>query len=114
MGVVLVLAPLMASAQPPNTDSTGYLYLQGDKELPFYAMLDGKMCERYGLNHVTVSGISGGNHELVVSFRRNEMPPEKFSVEMLAGYHRAFLLVLKDRIYKLYDLEAKTYIDPER
>jgi hypothetical protein len=108
-----IALPPVGGAQPSTHDSTSYIYIQGDKELPFYAALDGKMSERYGVNHVTIPGTTPGRHELTISFRRNEMPPETFHIDVPPSYHCGYLLVLKEGHYVLYNIETKTYLAPE-
>lgn len=94
-----------ASAQPFS-----YVYIQGDKETPFYVKLDGKMMPRYGKDYCILSELSGGTIHIEVLFQQHAFPPQKFTVKVPEAGYRGFLLNKQGSSFALYDLQQKKYL----
>lgn len=104
----LMLAAFSAAAK----ERFSYLYIQGDKQTPFYLKLDGAMQPRYGKNYCILPQLAPGPLTIEILFQQNVFPPEKFTVLIPDGGSRGFLLVNKDGAYSLYDLQQGFYLQP--
>ena len=91
---------------------TSFIYIQGDKEIPFYVKVDGTMMPRYFKNHLVIPHIEMGSHIIGIMFEQNQLEPIDFSVDVPEQGHTGFLLCKHDGKYMLYDLETKQYIAP--
>ena len=89
-----------------------YVYIQGDKQTPFYVKLDGEMQPRYGKNYCIIPQLAPGTLQLEILFQQNEYPPEKFTIKVPANGYRGFMLTKKDGAYALYDLQQRFYLPP--
>jgi hypothetical protein len=89
-----------------------YVYIQGDKKIPFYVKLEGQMLPRYGKNYCIIPELGPGTIHLQILFQQNEYPPVDFNVLVPDGGHRGFLLVRKDDQFSLYDIEQRFYLLP--
>lgn len=107
----LLLSLLAFSAAAKERFS--YLYIQGDKQTPFYLKLDGAMQPRYGKNYCILPQLAPGPLTIEILFQQNVFPPEKFTVLIPEGGSRGFLLVKKDGAYALYDLQQGFYLKAE-
>ena len=89
-----------------------YIYIQGDKDLPFYVKMEGQMQPRYGKNYCIISELNAGVVHLEVLFQQHALPPKKFTVRVPENGFRGFLLSKKDTAYALYDLMQQRYLGP--
>jgi hypothetical protein len=108
LSLLLMLAGFSAAAK----ERFSYLYVQGDKQTPFYLKLDGAMQPRYGKNYCILPQLAPGPLQIEILFQQNVFPPEKFTVLIPDGGSRGFLLVKKDGAYSLYDLQQGFYLQP--
>lgn len=105
--LLILLIAAGAVAQPFS-----YVYIQGDKDMPFYVKMEGKMMPRYGKNYCILSELAPGAVHIEVLFQQHAFPPEKFTINVPPDGYRGFLLTRRDRQYELYDLQTKNYIGP--
>lgn len=89
-----------------------YLYIQGDKSIPFYVKIDSVMQPRYGKNHCIVPRRPAGKVNVQILFQQNAYPAKFFTIDMPAKGHRGFLLNRQDEAFTLYDLDTKATINP--
>jgi len=89
-----------------------YVYIQGDKETPFYVKLEGEMLPRYSKNYYIIPQLAAGAINIQVLFQQNEYQPQSFKVLVPENGHRGFLLTKKDQGFALYDLQQKFYLMP--
>jgi len=89
-----------------------FIYIQGDKQTPFYVKLDGVMMPRYGKNYSIVSELSPGRKHLSVLFEQNKFPAQELWIDVPADGFRALLLDRRQDKYAFYDLEQKKYLPP--
>lgn len=87
-----------------------YLYIQGDKQTPFYLKLDDAMQARYGKNYCILPQLAPGPLTIEILFQQNIYPAEKFTILIPDGGSRGFLLVKKGEAYELYDLQQGFYL----
>ena len=87
-----------------------YIYIQGDKKLPFYVLLEGKMTSRYGKNYTIIPELKGGTYNIDVIFQQRIVPSRRFVIDVPENGYRGFLLDKVNDTYELYDLQTKTYL----
>jgi len=100
-----VTLPKMADAQ-----QFSYIYIQGDKQTPFYVKLEGEMQPRYGKNYSIISQLAPGTVNLEILFQQNIYPPQHFAIKVPENGSRAFLLSKKGSSFSLYDVQQQFYI----
>ena len=103
---VLLLSTNLA-AQPFS-----YIYIQGDKENPFYVKLHGQMLPRYGKNYCIISELTPGPVEIEILFQQHSFPTEKFTLQVPENGSLGFLLAKQGAQFELYDLQQKKYLKP--
>ncbi len=116
----LFLAVIAGKAQPgygnnvnESTDFS-YVYIQGDKIVPFYVKLEGKMLPRYGKDYCIISELGPGPINIEILFQLNEYPAQKFTIDVPEKGSRGFLLDKQGSGYALYDLQSKKYLPPNK
>jgi len=87
-----------------------YIYIQGDKQIPFYVKLEGEMLPRYSKNYYIIPQLEAGPVHLQVLFQQNEYPAQNFTVLVPEGGARGFLLSRKDNTFALYDVQQRFYL----
>ena len=93
-----------------NAQQLAYIYIQGDKQTPFYVKLEGAMQERYGKNYCILSQMAPGPAHLEILFQQNVFPAQSFTIQVPEGGSRGFMLVQKDGAFSLYDLQQNFYL----
>jgi hypothetical protein len=94
-----------------SADIFSFLYIQGDKQTPFYVKLEDAMQPRYGKNYCILPQLAPGPMNIEILFQQNTYPPQKFTILIPEGGSRSFLLVRKDSAYSLYDLQQGFYLE---
>jgi hypothetical protein len=103
---------MLSAITQVSATGLSYIYIQGDKQIPFYVKVDGEMQPRYGKNYCILSKLAPGPLQIEVLFQQNEYPPEKFTVLVPEYGSRGFMLTRKDGVYALYDLQQGFYLSP--
>lgn len=104
---------LMTQANPASAGpGWSYVYIQGDKELPFYVKLEGQMLPRYGKNYCIIPQLAAGEVQIQILFQQNQAPPQQYTILVPEDGFRGFLLTKKDNSYSLYDLQQHFYLLP--
>lgn len=89
-----------------------FIYIQGDKEIPFYVKLEGTMTERFGKNYSIIPNLPSGTTHIQILFQQNILPPQDYEIIVPKDGFRGFLLYKKDSTYCLYDLYQQFYLKP--
>ena len=89
-----------------------YVYIQGDKSVPFYIKVNGKMQPRYGKNYCIIPELNAGLINIEVLFQQNTLPSQKFTVDVPANGYSGYLLRKKDDSFELYELAKSDGPDP--
>jgi hypothetical protein len=89
-----------------------YIYIQGDKETPFYVKREGQMEPRYGKNHCIIPELNAGPIHIEILFQQRVLPGQKFVIDVPENGYRGFLLTKQDKGFALYDLQKKDYLRP--
>jgi len=88
-----------------------YLYIEGDKQTPFYVKLEGQMMPRLGKNYCIIPNLDAGVSNIEILFQQNLFPAQKFIVKIPQGGSRGFLLKkVNDAQFALYDLQQGFYL----
>lgn len=88
-----------------------YVYIEGDKQTPFYVKLEGEMMPRLGMNYCILPALDKGVTNIEVLFQQNKYPPQKFALKIPEGGSRGFTLQkVNDRQFALYDLHSGNYL----
>lgn len=101
----MILLSKKAGAQPMS-----YIYIQGDKQTPFYVKLEGEMQPRYGKNYCILSQLLPGVTHLDILFQQNAFPAQRFTVNVGEHSSRSFLLTRQQDSFALYDIQQGFYL----
>ena len=110
MFVYLNIAP----CQHVSALSYSYLYIQGDKQTPFYVKVNGTMQARYGKNYCIIPKLDSGTIQIEILFQQNIYPPQNYQVRIPENAGKGYLLAKKGDAYALYDLDTKNYLLPAK
>lgn len=105
---LLLIAVLCLTVQ--QVHALSYVYIQGDKQTPFYVKFEDEMMPRYGKNYCIISELAPGPINIEVLFQQNVFPPQKFVVNVPENGFRGFLLMKKGGSFSLYDIHRQFYI----
>ncbi|MCB0696084.1 MAG: DUF4476 domain-containing protein [Chitinophagaceae bacterium] len=107
-----ILFVLLCTVLPGGLLANGfsYVYIQGDKTLPFYVKLEDQMLPRYGKNYNLIPQLAPGVINIQVLFQQNAYPAQKFSIVVPESGFRGFLLMKKGDAFTLYDIHQQFYL----
>lgn len=105
--VCLLLISSYASA-----DRFSYVYIQGDKQIPFYVKLEDYMLPRYSKNYCIIPQLAPGLIHLQILFQQNQYPAQSFNIQVPADGYRGFLLTKLETGFALYDIQQHFYLMP--
>lgn len=103
--LLCLLSATRLQAQPFS-----YVYIQGDKETPFYVKLENEMMPRYGKNFSIISELAPGPIHIQILFQQNAYPPVNFTLNVPDNGFRGLMLTRKGNDFSLYDIYYKFYI----
>lgn len=106
VGILLSL-PLAA-----QLSDYAYLYIEGDKETPFYVKLEGKMMPRLGQNYTILSNLDAGVTNIEILFQQNKYAPLRFAIQVPKQVGRGLMLRKVEDNFALVDLQTGQYIFP--
>lgn len=106
----LLLLALVLLGRNTGMAQFSFVYLQGDKQTPFYVKLEGEMLPRYGKNYCIIPQLAPGPINLEILFQQNAHPAQKFVVQVPEHGHRGFLLTKTAEGFSLYDLQQHFYL----
>lgn len=90
--------------------SYSYVYIQGDKQTPFYVKLEGEMLPRYGKNYCIIPKLVAGEVNIDILFQQNAYPAQHFIIQVPENGYRGFLLTQRNGQFALYDLQQQFYL----
>jgi hypothetical protein len=109
MKYILCIIAVALSAQA-MAQTFSYIYIQGDKQTPFYVKFEDEMLTRYGKNYYIISELAPGPIALQILFQQNLYPPQKFVIQVPERGFRGFLLTKKENQFFLYDIHQQFYL----
>lgn len=109
--ILSLICGILLLVQSAPAANYAYIYIEGDKQTPFYVKLEGQMQPRLGKNHCIISNLAAGVSYIEILFPQNAFPPQKFAINIPDGGNRGFVLQkVNDRQFALYDIQQKNYI----
>ena len=109
--VFLFLLTFVVKSQAQNN---AYIYIQGDKTMPFYVRIGDKMQPRYGKNYSIIPKLPAGPVTIEILFQQNAYPAQVYTIDVPANGNRGFLLNKHNNTYELYDLSTHTYLTTDK
>lgn len=103
---------LFCNLQTLYAQGFSYIYIQGDKQTPFYIKLEDQMMPRYGKNYSILPQLAAGPVKIQVLFQQNKYLPQSYTITVPENSFRGFLLVKKEDVFTLYDIHQQFYIYP--
>ena len=73
-----IVAPLLLACNVLFAGDYSYIFIQGDKQTPFYVKLEGQMMPRLGKNYCILSNLDEGTIHLEILFQQNVYPLQKY------------------------------------
>jgi len=102
---------LVFSAGSVMAKEYAYVYIEGDKQTPFYVKLEGQMMPRLGKNYCIIPNMDAGVTNIEILFQQNQFPAQKFTIKVPEGGARGFLLKkVNERQFALYDMQQGFYL----
>jgi len=109
--LISLLAGIVLMANSMFAGNYAYVYIEGDKQTPFYVKMEGQMLPRLGKNYCLIPNLAAGVTNIEILFQQNAYPPQKFAINIPEGGSRGFVLQkVNDRQFALYDLLQGHYI----
>lgn len=109
--LALIIGLMLGFSSLAQVNTYSYLYIEGDKETPFYVKLEGTMQPRLGKHYAILSNLDKGYTKIEVLFEQNKYPAQSFFVNIPENASRALQLrKLDDGKFALYDLIGAHYI----
>src|SRR5690606_6184815 len=105
--MVLTVAYMQSSA-----GGFSYIYIQGDKQAPFYIKFEDQMLPRFGKNYSIIPQLAPGPVNIQVLFQQNMYPAQRFTIMVPEDGFRGFLLLQKNGTFALYDMHQQFYLYP--
>lgn len=109
--IATLLASMFLLVQLSFAKSYAYVYIEGDKQTPFYVKLEGQMLPRLGKNYCIIPNLDAGITNIEILFQQNKYPPQKFVIKVPAEGSRGFVLhKVNDRQFALHDMQQGIYL----
>lgn len=109
---ILLLALLCAGWFSSLAGGFSYVYIQGDRQVPFYIKFEDQMLPRYGKNYNIIPQLAPGAVNIQVLFQQNMYPAQRFTIVVPEDGFRGFLLLQKNGSFALYDIHQQFYLYP--
>lgn len=109
---ISLLLLLLASGFSTFANGFSYIYIQGDKQAPFYIKFEDQMLPRYGKNYNIIPQLAPGPVNIQVLFQQNMYPAQRFTIMVPEDGFRGFLLLQKNGSFALYDIHQQFYLYP--
>ncbi len=90
-----------------------YVYIQGDKQTPFYVKFEDEMLPRYGKNYCIISQLAPGPIRIQVLFQQNAYPAQSFTIQVPENGFRGFLLTRTETGFALFDINQQFYLQAD-
>lgn len=107
---LLLILSLIFTIMSANAQTYSYVYIQGDKQTPFYVKLEGDMLPRYGKNYCIIPRLEAGVINIDILFQQNAYPAQHFVINVPENGSRGFYLTQKNGSFSLFDLQQQFYL----
>jgi hypothetical protein len=109
--ITAFLVSLVMMGQVTFAKNYSYVYIEGDKQTPFYVKLEGQMLPRLGKNYCIIPNLDAGITNIEILFQQNKFPAQKFVIRVPAEGSRGFVLQkVNERQFALYDMQQGIYL----
>jgi hypothetical protein len=109
--IATLLASIFLLVQVSFAKSYSYIYIEGDKQTPFYVKLEGQMLPRQGKNYCIIPNLDEGITNIEILFQQNKYPAQKFVIKVPAEGSRGFVLhKVNDQQFALHDMQQGIYL----
>lgn len=109
---LLIILFLLLQVGAASAAKFSYVYIQGDKETPFYVKLEDEMLPRYGKNYCIIPELAPGIIHIQILYQQNIYPAQNYTIVVPEDGHRGFLLTKKNDEYSLFDIQQQFYLLP--
>jgi len=110
--LIIILLTLSAIVSKAQVADYSYVYIEGDKETPFYVKMEGKMQPRLGQHYAIISNLDAGVTNIEILFQQNKYKPIKFAIKVPNFGARGLQLRKIEDQFALYDIQTGHYILP--
>lgn len=98
---------LVSSGLAAQDASSYFVYIQHEKQLPFYVKLEGKMLSSSVKGYVILPKLPQGKVPVTIGFPKSEAPEQSYTLRLTGQRDYGFLLKnTGDNDYALYDLQT--------
>jgi hypothetical protein len=105
-GIYTLLFCLLAAGRLFAQDPQYFIYIQHEKQQPFYVKYKGKILSSSDRGYIILSELPAGSLPLTIGFPKNEAPEQQFKIKV-AKDDQGFLLKRSDeKSYALYNLQT--------
>lgn len=107
----LFLCVMLLAGDKALAGGYAYIYIEGDKQTPFYVKLEGQMMPRLGMNYSILPNLDKGATKIDILFQQNKYPAQEFMVLVPETGSRGFILErINDKQFALKDLQTGAYL----
>lgn len=105
---ILITLVLLGASVFAQSSNDAVVYIQGDKQTPFYVKMEGEMQERLGTNYAILNNLAAGEMRIQILFQQNQYPTQNFVINVPESGYRSFLLQkIDNNQFSLYDIDSK-------
>ena len=102
---------ICASVVVAQDRNDAYIYIEGEKSIPFYVKVEGQMQSRLSKHYFIINQLAAGPTNIEIQFQKNEYPAQKFLINVPASGERSFMLKkVNAQTFSLFDLDQNRYL----
>lgn len=103
----LLCSCLLVASGLAAQDASYFVYIQHEKQLPFYVKLNGKLLSSSTKGYVILPRLQAGKVPVTIGFPKSEAPEQQYVIRLTGKRDYGFLLKgTGDKEYALYDLQT--------
>lgn len=88
-----------------------YIYIQGDKKVPFVVSVEGYSLPKLGQNYCIIPNLEAGVINVQITFQSKDIPVHKFKIQVPENSSRGLVLTpVNNKTYALFDMQTQAYI----
>ncbi|WP_162946653.1 DUF4476 domain-containing protein [Chitinophaga barathri] len=107
MKLLYLFCCLLAASGLAAQDPSYFVYIQHEKQQPFYVKVDGKLLSSSVKGYVILPKLQAGKVPVTVGFPKSEAPEQQFVIRLNGSRDYGYLLKSTgDKEYTLYDLQT--------
>ncbi|MBO9152174.1 DUF4476 domain-containing protein [Chitinophaga sp. GCM10012297] len=107
MKLLYLFCCLLAASGLSAQDPSYFVYIQHEKQQPFYVKIDGKLLSSSQKGYVILPKLQAGKVPVTVGFPKSEAPEQQFVIRLNGSRDYGYLLKnTGEKEYALYDLQT--------